>query len=282
MAEAVGQATPHAYLVAGGGGGMRSTIVLRLLAQELTDRNLPYTVIEGVSGQGDEQAVRYPTLQVHDMEAHIADLPEGKPLLFVAHCIGTIAALRTVERVANTRPAALVSIASPLPSPRETIRAPQSQKKRSQDNTLMRVVDLPAGALDYSDMSESRAHIDPQYFVDIDAAGDLEVRLRARVELGSAALLAPEHDWNVGSPQCVRAWHDDWRATLPPELSEAMLSRAAIVADAAHGLYVSPRSGRHVTPEEDIAFQLANVGVVIDTGLGLLTSAEHLVSYDLA
>lgn len=272
MAE-VFESTPHTYLVAGGGGGMRSTVVLRLLAQELADRQLPYTAVDGISGYGEGQAVHYPTLQMRDMEAHIEGLAEGTPLLFISHCIGTVAALNTVERFADTRQTALVSIAPPLPSPRKTIATPQSQKKRSQNDTCMNVVDLPPGALDYSAMSQSHASIDSHYFTDIYAADDLEIRLRKRVEAGTAALFAPEHDWNVESPQRVRAWHDEWRAARTPEQAELMMARAAIVANAAHGLYMSPRSGREITHEEDLAFQLAHVGAVVDMGIEMLASA---------
>lgn len=273
MTEVLEQSTPHTYLVAGGGGGMRSTIVLRLLAQELADRGLPYTVVEGISGHGDEQSVHPPSLQARDLKAHIATQPETTPLLFVSHCIGTIAALQTVEQLANTRATALVSVAPPLPSPGNTIGTPQSQRKRSENDTLMRVIDLPPGALDYSDMTESQARIDPQYFADIHAAHDLEARLRAQVEVGSAALFAPEHDWNVDSPQRVRSWHEDWRAHLPIGKTALLLARAAIVPDAAHGLYISPRSGREFTAEDNVAFQLANVSAVIDTGLEVLADA---------
>lgn len=253
---------------------MRSTIILRLLAQELANRGLPHTAIEGIKGYGDDQAVHHPSLQARDMEAHIATHAENVPVLLISHCIGTVAALQTVEKVSATRPAALVSIAPPLPSPRSTIETPQSQKKRSENNTLMRVVDLPAGALDYSTMAESQARIDPQYFADIHAADNLDGRLRQLVEQGYGALFAPEHDWNAESPRRVQAWHDEWFATLPEEQAELAHSRAQIVAGAAHGLYASPRSGLDLSPKEDIEFQLANVNAVIDTGLELLVTLQ--------
>jgi hypothetical protein len=273
MTEILKQPVPHTYLVAGGGGGMRSTVILRVLAQELNGRGLPYTSVEGIRGTGDDQAVHHPTLQVQDMEADISNRPKETPLLFISHCIGTISALGTVERLADTRPAALVAIAPPLPSPRNTISAPQSQRKRSENDSLMRVVDLPPGALDYSAMTESHARISPQYFTDIHAADDLEKRLRRQIEEGTSALFAPEHDWNVASPHHVRGWHAEWSATWPPEEAAWLRTRAAIVPDAAHGLYLSPRAGRQFTAEEDVAFQAANVRQVVDTGLELLTSA---------
>lgn len=273
MAETLERPTPHTYLVAGGGGGLRSTIILRLLAQELTGRQLPYTVIEGISGRGESQSVRYPTLQVQDMEAHISQLPEHVPLLFISHCIGTVAALTTVERVADTRPAALVSIAPPLPSPYDTIQTPQLRKKRSQNDTLMRVIDLPEDALDYSNAVESQARIDPNYFDDINAAADLEKRLCTGIEDGRMAVFAPEYDWNIASVRKVQSWHEDWRTISPPPHNEQFMARALVVPNAAHGLYISPRSGIEVTHEEDLAFQRANVNTVIDTGLEMLAQA---------
>lgn len=265
--------SPYAYLVAGGGGGMRSTIILRMIAQELAGRGIPYAAIDGITGEGDEQMVKYPSLQVEDMAGRIAEHPEGTPLLFISHCIGTVAALNTVERLEGLHPTSLVSIAPPLPSPYNTISTPQSTKKRTENNTLMRVVDLPEGAVDYSVVTESVARIDPQYFADMRKADDLEVRLRGHVEAGNAAVFAPEHDWNVDSPERVRAWHNEWNATLPADIAGALQARAPIVYDAAHGLYVSPRSGREVTTEQDVKFQMSNVTDVVDMGLEMLEYA---------
>ncbi|HEY5667897.1 MAG TPA: hypothetical protein VIR03_01905 [Candidatus Saccharimonadales bacterium] len=275
--ERLEQPGPQTYLVAGGGGGMRSTIILRILAQELSARGLPFTPIDGVQGQGGAQAIRHPTLQVQDIEANVGRLHERTPLLVIAHCVGTVAALEVVERLSDTRPAALVSIAPPLPSPRHTIETPQSMKKRSDGGTRMRVVDLPDGALDYSNMTESAAKIDPQYFVDMYAADDLEARLRRMVEGRNATVFAPALDWNVASPARVRAWHKEWDAALPAGDAADLRSRAVVVADSTHGLYVSPRSGLTVTAEEDIAFQRANANAVIDAGLLLLNRPATLV-----
>jgi hypothetical protein len=71
-------------------------------------------------------------------------------------------------------------------------------------------------------MTESRARIDPQYFTDIYNADNLELRLRTKVETHSAAVYAPEHDWNTMSPLSVRAWHDDWSVTLPPKEAKVL------------------------------------------------------------
>jgi hypothetical protein len=133
----------------------------------------------------------------------------------------------------------LVSIASPLPTSRNTIMQLQSQSKRSVNNTVMRVVRLSDGAVDYSSITESEAYISLQYFADIHA-DDEGVRLRERV--------APELDWNTASPCEVR-------------------SRATIITDATHGLYISPRSGREVTAEENVRFQVDNAANVIEIGL---------------
>lgn len=272
MTQSKEQLTPHAYLVAGGGGGMRSTIILRLLAQELDARSISYTTVEGIEGRGDAQTVKYPSWQAKELEAHLQSQPEAQPALLLSHCIGTVAALQTLESQAKKRPVSLVSIAPPLPSPHDTIHQPQSQKKRSENNTRMRVVDLPEGATDYSVMSESLASIDPQYFSDMRDADDLGPRLMTSVATGQAAVFAPEYDWNVGSPKQVEAWHQQWRDTLDPDQAQLLTSRAHIVPDAAHGLYVSPRSARLVTPEQDIQFQVDNINHVIDTGIGLLRS----------
>lgn len=265
---------PHAYLVAGGGGGMRSTIILRMLARELGNRGIPYTPIEGINGVGDSQKVWHPSLQVRDMNASIRRHPEGTPLLFVSHCIGTVAALASLESYADDHPVGLVSVAPPLPSPRSTIMTPQSRKKRSQGDTLMRVVDLPEGAVDYTVMTESVAQISPEYFADIHAADDLQERLRAQIEAGRASIFAPEHDWNTESPETVATWHDEWRSKLPDNEFEVLRRRANVVDNAAHGLYISPRSGLDVSTEEDLQFQMNNVRQVIDTGLGLLANPE--------
>lgn len=269
---------PHAYLVAGGGGGMRSTIVLRMIAQELSERDIPFTPIDGVYIDDDVQKVNYPSLQMQDIEADIDNHSENTPLLFISHCIGTIAALSAIEKIDSVRQASIVSIAPPLPSPRSTIAQPQSQGRRCENNTLMRVVDLPAGAVDYSVQTESFAYIDPKYFEDIETAGDLEQRLRARVETGEAVVYAPEHDWNAGSPRSVQAWHEEWDATLSSEEAAALKSRAPIIHDAAHGLYISARgTGRDVSAHESVGFQIANVNNVVDTGLQLAANSRTSV-----
>jgi len=270
VSEALGQSPAHAYLVAGGGGGMRSTIILRMLAEELTERKIPYTAIEGIQGTGKDQRVHVPSQQVHDMLADIAERPKDAPILLIAHCIGTVAGLQTLEKIADERPAGLVAIAPPLPSPLHTIMTPQSSKKRSKDDTLMRVVDLPPGAVDYSVMTESQAHLSPQYFADIAAADDLAFRLRARVELGNAAAIAPEYDWNVESPRTVADWHKKWQHIAPADELTMLKQRAVLVPNAAHGLYISPRSGMEITPEADTQFQAQNVNHAVDVGLELI------------
>jgi hypothetical protein len=138
----------------------------------------------------------------------------------------------------------------------------------------MRVVDLPNGAVDYSVMTESVAQIDPQYFEDINDADNLEFRLRAIVEAGSAAVYVPEHGWNTGVLPSVQGWHDDWSATLSQDSALALRSRTPIIHGAAHGLYISPYStGREVTTEENVRFQMGNVNKVIDAGLWLLAES---------
>ncbi len=269
---------PHVYLVAGGGGGMQSTIILRLLAQELSRRELGYSVIEGMYLDRDGvQKIRHPSLQATVLEDDIATLPEASPVLLIPHCIGTVAAMNVMERHADERPVGLVSIAPPLPSPRSTIAQPQSIAKRFMDNSLMRVVALPEGALDYSEYTESFADIDPQYFKDMNNAESLGARLRERVAQGQAGLFAPEHDWNTGSPDCVKGWHDEWHATLPAEEASMLRQRTPVVKDAAHGLYISPRSVDGPIPlEDDIAFQMHNVRRVINTGLELIMNQQPL------
>ncbi len=265
------QPAPHVYLVAGGGGGQRSTIVLRMIAEQLRGQDITYTAIDGISGSGDSQMVRYPSLQLQDIEASVQQQPEGTPLLFISHCIGTVAALGAVDKYAQTRNTSLVSIAPPLPSPRNTLAQPQSQSKRIDQNSRMRVIDIPETAKDYSVIAESFARIDPQYFVDIQAADDLEPRLRAVVESGNAAVYAPEHDWNVDSPRTISKWHEHWHATLPEDTARQLQSRTPVVQDAAHGLYISGRrTGLELTPEERDMFQSNNVQQVISTGLDLL------------
>jgi hypothetical protein len=275
VAEFLDQPVPHAYLVAGGGGGMRSTIILRLLAEELTERKIPYTPIEGIRGLNDKQQVHVHSEQVRDMEADIAERPEDTPILFITHCIGTVAGLQTFQKVSDSRPASLVSIAPPLPSPLGTIMTPPSLKKRSHNDTLMRVVDLPPDAIDYSVFTESKARINPQYFTDMRDAADLEEHLRVSVESGRAAVYAPQYDWNTDSPQTVSAWHDRWQRTLSADAARAAQARAVIVPHAAHGLYISPRSGEIITPEADIQFQSQNVSNLVAAGLALVQQQTH-------
>lgn len=272
--------SPHVYLVAGGGGGMQSTIILRLLAQELSQCELDYSVIEGIYLDEDgAQKIKHPSLQTRALKSDIDKQPEDTPILLIPHCIGTIAAMNAMDQCISDRPVGLVSIAPPLPSPRSTIAQPQSVAKRFMNNSLMRVVKLPEGALDYSEYTESFADIDPQYFKDMNSAESLGERLRERVVRGQAGLFAPEHDWNTGSPDCVKGWHDEWQATLSADEAAVLQQRTPVVEDAAHGLYISPRSvDGPVSPEDDIAFQMHNVRQVIDTGLNILSTQQSFVT----
>lgn len=266
---------PHAYLIAGGGGGLRSTIILRLITQELTAQDIDYTCIEGLyADDNGTQNVCYPSLQRELIKSDIEKRADNKPLLFIAHCIGTIAALSAVEEYEATRPVGLVSVAPPLSTPRSTIMRPQSQSKRSANGTLMRTVDLPEGAINYSEITEGIAKIDPQYFKDIDAAEDTQVRLRDRVATGRAAVYAPEYDWNLGSPICVDSWHTEWRSTRSADEAALLESRAIIVPNAAHGLYLSPRGAyADITDAENIIYQRKNVKRLVNTGVDLLSDA---------
>jgi len=258
---------------------MRSTIIMRLISQELSDRDIPVTPVDGIAGYGSEQQVKYPSWQLADLRKSILARSEQTPVLLIAHCIGTVAALGAAEQLADERTVGLISIAPPLPSPHDTVHTPQSRKKRSENDTRMQVIDLPEGAVDYSVTTASTARIDPQYFEDMRQAGNLELRLRSRVEAGRAAVYAAEHDWNVASPRRVRAWHEDWRATYGPETFEALQARAPVVANAAHGLYLSPRSGDDISPEADRRFQSDNVTRLVDAGLELLAAPDATAAY---
>lgn len=257
---------PHAYLVAGGGGSIHTTILLRLLAAQLESQHQPYTVVEGLTGYGDDLSVRYPSLQVEDILEHAES--HDRKVLFVAHCIGTIAALRAFESLSADRPAALTAIAPPLPSPYHTTSTPQSQKKRFENDTRMTVIGLTPGALYPSEEASRLAAISPRYFEEIQEAHDVDTQLRLHVEQGRAAIFSAQHDWNTESPATVARWHDDWRQSDRHDFIE----RARIVEDAAHGLHLSPMSGREITPDINAAFQNAQLAQVIATGNDLVRS----------
>lgn len=261
---------PHTFVVAGAGGGAKSSIVLRLLADELSERSIDYTPIDGIYREETSLHVKYPSLQVEDISEKIDQLPPERPVLFVAHCIGTVAAMRALEEHDSARPVGLVSISPPLPSPQATIMQPNSVNKRFEDNTRMRIVSLPEGATDYTEREEHVAHISEQYFEDIEAAHDLPERLHHNIEMGKAVLRAADADWNQASPATVRNWHADWQHSLPADRSQELLKRAPIVENATHGLYMPLAS----SSEESLRFQRQNVIDALDAGLTLLQDDE--------
>lgn len=265
------EVAPHVYLAAGAGGGMRSTIALRVAAGELSERQVSYTVVEGIDYTSVEPVVRKPSEQAAEIIADAKERDEDQPLLIIAHCMGTVAALSAIESLPAHRKTALVSIAPPLRNPRETVSMPQAMSKLKGGSGMLRIVNLPAGAVDYSVREEVAARIGADYFEEVDAAHDLDVRLKTAVEVGGTALMAAECDWNTGSPRTVAAWHRTWRASETAEIASKLSALTPIIPGAAHGLYLSPQAGGlDVTQEVSLAYQRMHVSEAISMGADLL------------
>ena len=260
----------HTFIVSGGGGGMEYSILTRLIARSLTERQIPYTSIDGISGLNGDRIVKYPSLQIDEISRNIETHPKGMKYVFMGHCIGTVAALGAFEKIYQKNSASLVSISPPFPSPRHTLLQPASAKKRSQNNTLMKIAKLSEGAFDTVKAQDGFARIDPHYFEQLHKEDDVEIRLRRLVEIGHAAVFSPEYDWNNLSPHSIRNWHEEWSTSLSIDDARSLKEKAKIIPNAAHGLNISTMAMSNFTTKDNLDFQTNNANHVIETGIKIV------------
>lgn len=188
---------------------------------------------------------------------------EEGPVLLIAQCMGTIAAhqalLSMTEENIN---AALVTFSPPLPNPDEVIKLPNSRKRRRHNDTEMQCPTFPDGKIgDFSVLHHEWLPIPQKYFHDIQETRDLEKQLHQSVEIGRAAVIAAERDWNTNTPLIVSSWRRSWQLRG----LHGARQRAIVIPGAGHSLHPSGEN-KHLAPlSQRQACQL-----VVDAGLKIL------------
>lgn len=272
-------ANVHALLIAGGGAwALSSTVLWRLMAQELQQHDIPFTPVDGLYTNAGELIVKPASKQYEEAQAFINQLPAGTDILLFTQCLGSVAALNLLESADPDRNTVLGVISPPLPTPAATLQQPKSQVKRSERDRIMHVSYFANNSFDFADLINGQARIDPSYLEENRAAATLEKRLRHAVETATAAVFATEYDWNTGSPPTVQAWRNDWAATLHPRETDPLASRAIILPSTAHSLN---RSDSIKLPrEEQLMFQQANVQQVLKRTLRLLKDTPACTTFE--
>ena len=190
---------------------------------------------------------------------------EGSVLL-IAQCMGTIAAHQALSSMTEEGiDAALVAFSPPLPSPDKVIQLPNSRKRRRHNDTEMQCPTFPDGKIgDFDALCHEWLPIPQEYFRDIKKTHDLEKQLRQSVEVGRAAVIAAERDWNTNTPLIVNDWRRSWQLRG----LHGARQRAIVIPKAGHSLHPSGEN-KHLAPlSQQQACQL-----VVDTGLKILSTS---------
>ena len=248
----------------------RGSVAFNHIKNTLSEYNITPHNIHGVTTDATDLRVRSPSEQYEEIMDNMSDGAKEKgekgPVLLIAQCMGTIAAHRAllsmIEENINT---ALVTFLPPLPNPNEVIQLPNSRKRRRHNDTEMQCPTFPDGKIgDFSVLRHEWLPIPREYFHDIQKTRDLEKQLHQSVEIGRAAVIAAERDWNTSTPLIVSSWRRSWQLRGLHEAEQ----RAIIVPKAGHSLHPSGEN-KHLAPlSQQQACQL-----VVDTGLKILSTS---------
>ena len=190
---------------------------------------------------------------------------EGSVLL-IAQCMGTIAAHQALlSMTEESIDAALVAFSPPLPNPGQVIQLPNSRKRRRNNDTEMKCPTFPDGKIgDFDALCHEWLPIPPEYFYGIQEAHGIEHQLHQSVEVGRAAVIAAERDWNTNTPLIVSSWRRSWQLRG----LHGARQRAIVIPEAGHSLHPSGKN-KHLAPlSQQQACQL-----VVDTGLKILSTS---------
>ena len=191
---------------------------------------------------------------------------EKSSVLLIAQCMGTIAAhqalLSMTEENINT---ALVTFSPPLPNPDKVVQLPNSRKRRRHNDTEMQCPTFPDDKIgDFDALCHEWLPIPSEYFYGIQEAHGLEHQLHQSVEVGRAAVIAAERDWNTNTPLIVSSWRRSWQLRG----LHGARQRAIVIPEAGHSLHPSGEN-KHLAPlSQRQACQL-----VVDAGLKILNTS---------
>ena len=259
------------FCVGGGGSHLtRGSVAFNHIKNTLSEYHITPHNIHGVTTDATDLRVRSPSEQYEEIMDNMSDGAKEKgekgPVLLIAQCMGTIAAHQALssmtEKNINT---ALVTFSPPLPNPGQVVQLPNSRKRRRHNDTEMQCPTFPNDKIgDFDALCHEWLPIPPEYFYDIQEAHGLEHQLHQSVEVGRAAVIAAERDWNTNTPLIVSGWRRSWQLR---GLHEAR-QRAIIIPKAGHSLHPSGEN-KHLAPlSQQQACQL-----VVDTGLRILSTS---------
>ena len=259
------------FCIGGGGSHLtRGSVAFNYINDALSEYGTAPHNIHGVTTDATSLRVRSPSEQYEEImdSIPIGAKEEGEKgsVLLIAQCMGTIAAHQALSSMTEEGiDVALVAFSPPLPSPDKVIQLPNSRKRRRNNDTEMQCPTFPNGKIgDFSVLRHEWLPIPQKYFHDIQETRDLEEKLRQSVEIGRAAVIAAERDWNTSTPLIVSSWRRSWQLR---GLHEAR-QRAIIVPKADHSLHPSGEN-KHLAPlSQQQACQL-----VVDTGLKILSTS---------
>lgn len=255
------------FCIGGGGSHLtRGSVAFNHIKNTLSKYNITPHNIHGVT----DDAVRSPSEQYEEIMDNVPSGAKEKgeegPVLLIAQCMGTIAAHQALlSMTEESIDAALVAFSPPLPNPDKVVQLPNSRKRRRHNDTEMQCPTFPDGKIgDFDVLCHEWLPIPPEYFYDIQEAHGLEHQLHQSVEVGHAAVIAAERDWNTNTPLIVSGWGRSWQLRGLHEAEQ----RAIIVPKAGHSLHPSGEN-KHLAPlSQQQACQL-----VVDTGLRILSTS---------
>ena len=256
-----------AFCVGGGGSHLaRGSVAFNYINHDLSNYDITPHNVHGVTDDTTSSRVRSPSEQYEEIMDNVSDRGKEGSVLLIAQCMGTIAAHRALLSMTEEKVnAALVTFSPPLPNPGEVIQLPNSRKRRRHNDTEMQCPTFPDGKIgDFDALCHEWLPIPQEYFRDIKKTHDLEKQLRQSVEVGHAAVIAAERDWNTNTPLIVSGWRRSWQLRGLHEAEQ----RAIIVPKAGHSLHPSGEN-KHLAPlSQQQACQL-----VVDTGLKILSTS---------
>ena len=249
----------------------RGSVAFNHIKNTLSEYNITPHNIHGVT---DDDAigsrVRSPSEQYEEimdnMPSGAKEKSEKSSVLLIAQCMGTIAAhqalLSMTEENINT---ALVTFSPPLPNPDKVVQLPNSRKRRRHNDTEMQCPTFPDDKIgDFDALCHEWLPIPPEYFYGIQEAHGLEHQLHQSVEVGRAAVIAAERDWNTNTPLIVSSWRRSWQLRG----LHGARQRAIVIPEAGHSLHPSGEN-KHLAPlSQRQACQL-----VVDAGLKILNTS---------
>lgn len=260
-----------AFCVGGGGSHLeRGSVAFNYINRTLSDYDITSHNVHGVTDDTTSSRVRSPSEQYEEIMDNVPsgakEKSEKSSVLLIAQCMGTIAAhqalLSMTEENINT---ALVTFSPPLPNPDKVVQLPNSRKRRRHNDTEMQCPTFPDDKIgDFDALCHEWPPIPPEYFYDIQEAHGLEHQLHQSVEVGRAAVIAAERDWNTNTPLIVSGWRRSWQLRG----LHGARQRAIVIPEAGHSLHPSGEN-KHLAPlSQQQACQL-----VVDAGLRILSTS---------